>query len=196
MPPKPKFTRKEVVDTALDLVSREGIDRLTARELGQCLGSSTRPIFTVFENMEEVQERVIVAAWERFEGYMQRATDYQPLFKQIGMQAVLFAREEPKLYQLLFMQENSTVKTFEDLLPKLGQTAEVSLEAIRKDYGLSETEANALFENVWIYTYGIGALCATKACSFSEKELSQKLTTAFTAMMMMIKSGKPAELTE
>lgn len=190
MPPKPKFTRKEIVDAALELVSREGIDALTARELGQCLRSSTRPIFTVFENMEEVQTRVIVAAWERFENYTRRAAEYTPMFKQIGMQMVLFACEEPKLYQLLFMQENSEVKTFSDLVPKLGRTAETSNETIRTDYGLTKEEADILFENVWIYTYGIGALCATKACAFSEEELARMLTTEFTAILTMIKSGK------
>ena len=55
MPPNPRFTEKEIVDVALGLVSEKGITALTARELGQYLGSSTRPIFTVFENMEEVQ---------------------------------------------------------------------------------------------------------------------------------------------
>lgn len=40
MPPKPGFTREEIVDAALDIVSRKGIEALTARELGEALGSS------------------------------------------------------------------------------------------------------------------------------------------------------------
>jgi len=47
MPPKPKFTREEVVDTAIELIKDKGIEALTARELGAKLGSSARPIFTV-----------------------------------------------------------------------------------------------------------------------------------------------------
>ena len=31
MPPKPKFSREEIVDAALDIVSREGVSALTAR---------------------------------------------------------------------------------------------------------------------------------------------------------------------
>ena len=34
MPPKPKFTREEIVQTALDIVSRKGVEALTAKELG------------------------------------------------------------------------------------------------------------------------------------------------------------------
>lgn len=195
MPPRPRFTEKEIVDVALGLVSEQGIAALTARELGQYLGSSTRPIFTVFENMEEVQKCVKAAAWEKFESYTAKAMHYTPAFKQVGMQMVLFAVEEPKLYQLLFMQENSEVRGFRDLLPRLGSTAETCLAMIRSDYGLTEAEANVLFENVWVYTYGIGALCATRACSFSEEELVRMLGTEFMAMITFIKSGKMNEPT-
>ena len=190
MPPKPRFTEKEIVDVALELVSEKGITALTARELGQYLGSSTRPIFTVFENMEEVQNRVKAAAREKFESYTAKAINYAPAFKQVGMQMVLFAVEEPKLYQLLFMQENSEVRSFRELFPRLGSTAEACIGMIRKDYGLTEAEANLLFENVWIYTYGIGALCATRACCFSEEELARMLSTDFLALITLIKSGK------
>ena len=33
MPPKPKFTREEVVSAALEIVSKNGLEALTAREL-------------------------------------------------------------------------------------------------------------------------------------------------------------------
>ncbi|MDY5987040.1 MAG: helix-turn-helix domain-containing protein, partial [Lachnoclostridium sp.] len=66
MPPKPKFTRDEIVAAALDMVSERGMEALTARDLGQRLGSSARPIFTVFENMEEVQKEVRKAAMQRY----------------------------------------------------------------------------------------------------------------------------------
>ena len=52
MPPKPKFSREEIVDAALDIVSREVVSALSARELGEKLGSSPRPIFTVFKSMD------------------------------------------------------------------------------------------------------------------------------------------------
>ena len=56
------------------------------------------------------------------------------------------------------------------------------------DKDVRET-AKKLFENVWIYTFGVGALCASKMCSFSKERLSSMLTTEFKAMMMLVKSG-------
>lgn len=188
MPPKPKFTKNEIVAAALQVVSEKGTNGLTAREVGDALGSSARPIFTVFKNMEELKEEVKKAAMQKFEDCAKHTLSGMPKFKQIGMQMVLFGMQEPKLYQLLFMEENEQDMTFDDVFGHLGATAEVCIKAIQSDYALSLPQAKTLFENVWIYTFGVGALCATKMCRFSEEKISQMLTTEFLAMMMLVKS--------
>lgn len=190
MPPKPKFTREEIVAAALELVSRAGVEGLTARELGTALGSSARPIFTVFQSMEEVEQEVRRAAMARFERYAEDTMPGMPLFKQVGMRMVLFGAQEPKLYQLLFMQENQNAATFEDVVSVLGTTAQLCLEAIEQEYDLNPAQAKVLFENVWIYTFGVGALCATQVCHFSQEELGQMLTTQFQAMIQYIRGGE------
>ena len=190
MPPKPKFTKEEIVTAALELVSEKGMSALTSRDLGARLGSSARPIFTVFNSMEEVQEAVRDAAIKCFESYAEKAVHYTPMFKQVGMQMILFAKEKPMLYQLCFMSNSHTVSTFDDIYVRLGDVAFQCVDVIQRDYGLSEKEARILFEHVWIHTFGIGALCATKMCDFSEEQIIEMLGHDFIAMMMLIKSGK------
>lgn len=190
MPPKPKFTREEVIQAALQLVSRKGMDGLTARELGESLGSSARPIFTLFKNMEELQTEVRAAAMRRFENYGNQISGDMPLFKQVGMRMVLFGMEEPKLYQLLFMRENRKAASFDELFGELGPTATACIELLCRAYDLSVPDARALFENVWIHTFGMGALCATGVCRFSEEQVSSMLTTEFQAMLTLIKFGR------
>ncbi len=189
MPPKPKFTKEEIVQAALEIVSRKGVEALTAKELGDALGSSARPIFTVFNSMKEVQDEVRTAAMHRFESFAEQKQPDVPFFKQVGMQMVMFGAREPKLYQLLFMQENRNAVSFDDVFGELGPTAETCIRLIREEYGMSEAEAKLLFENVWIYTFGVGALCATRMCRFSEKKLGEMLSTEFRAMMLLVKSG-------
>ena len=190
MPPKPKFTKEEIVAAALELVSEKGIEALTARELGVRLGSSARPIFTVFNSMEEVQAEVRTAALKRFEGYAEKAMHYSPVFKQVGMQMILFAIEEPKLYQLVYMSENAGATDFEGITQQLGDVAQLCVDVIQRDYGLSAEDAKTLFEHVWIYTFGIGALCATGMCRFSQEEIIQMLGQDFMAMLFYAKSGR------
>ena len=59
MPPKAKFSKEQITEAGLQIVREKGADSLTARALGEKLGSSSCPIFTVFKNMEEVQQSVI-----------------------------------------------------------------------------------------------------------------------------------------
>ena len=48
MPPKFKFTKEEIINAALDLTRENGISSVTARRLGEKLGSSAKPIFQPF----------------------------------------------------------------------------------------------------------------------------------------------------
>ena len=190
MPPKAKFTKEQITKAALGVVSEKGAQALTAKELGAALGTSTTPIFTVFNSMQEVQDEVMLAAMERFEEYAHKAAHIKPVFKQVGMQMILFAKEEPKLYQLIFMSSIGEAQTFDDIYAHLGSLADECLDVLQKDYDLSKDNAKTLFEHVWIHTFGIGALCATGTCDFSNDQIAQMLTQDFTAMMMLMKSGK------
>lgn len=190
MPPKPKFTKDEIAAAALAIVSRKGFDGLTAKSLGDELGSSARPIFTVFNSMAEVQQEVVRAALVTYERFGVDEFPEMPLFKQIGMKMVLFGVREPKLYQILFMQEHERFTTFDDIFGVLGPSAPLCIETIRHDYGLNAEDARLLFQNMWIYTFGIGTLCATKVCRFSEEELGRMLTAQFQALLRYIQSEK------
>ncbi len=190
MPPKAKFTREEIIETALNLAADKGIRSLTARELGAALGSSTRPIFTAFESMEEVLLEVRKAALAKFEEYARKAENYTPVYKALGIQMVKFASEQPKLYRLLFMSEKPEAKGFNDVFRNLGDIATLCVDVIQTEYGLSYENSKLLFKHNWIHTYAVGALIATGVCRFTEKEIQDMLSREFVAMLMLIKSGK------
>ncbi len=195
MPPKAKFTREEIIEAALTLAADKGIHALTARELGAALGSSTRPIFTAFQNMEEVLHEVRKAAVARFSAYAKKAEEFTPVFKQVGLQMIMFAYEQPKLYRLLFMSEKPEAQTFEDVYQNLGEIAPLCVEVIQRDYDMSYDNAMLLFRQIWIYTYGVGALIATGMCSFRMEEIQDMLSREFVAMLMLIKSGRAENCT-
>ncbi len=188
MPPKPKFTKEQIIETALKIVAEKGVEALTAKELGKALNTSTTPIFTFFGTMQEVQEAVINAAMRCFESYAHNADKTLPAFKQVGVQMISFAKNEPLLFQLIFMSKKGGVTPFDDHYAYLGGIADECLNAIQADYGLSAGDADTLFKHVWIHTYGIAVLCATGMCDFSQKQISEMLTQDFTAMMTLLKS--------
>ena len=69
MPPIPKYTKEEITSVAFELVRKQGYDLLTARDLAQKLNTSTRPIFTAFENMDELKKEIIYKSAALFDEY-------------------------------------------------------------------------------------------------------------------------------
>lgn len=190
MPPKAKFSREEIVEAALEIVRTEGFDALTSRTLGAKLGSSARPVFTVFQSMEEVQQAVTDAAKMLYREYVQRGLLENPAFKGVGTQYILFSINEPKLFQLLFMTENKQVPYLSNVLPLIDESYEQILLSVRNGYGLDEACAERLYHHLWIYTHGIATLCATGMCRFTGEEISGMMTEVFIGLFKNMKAGK------
>lgn len=189
MPPKPKFTKEEIVAAAKEIVRQNGEAALTAREVAAKLGSSPRPIFTVFKNMKELQAAVNDSVIEEFNARMHKAESYTPAFKEIGMQMIRFANEEPNFFKLLYAQKEHP-KSFNSIFGHLGEMEQVCINIIMRDYQLDEKEAELLFRNIWLQCYGIASLCSSGIATFSEEDILKIIGTQFTALMMLIKSGK------
>lgn len=190
MPPKSKFTKEQITQAALNIVREQGLEGLTARALGKRLGSSACPIFTVFENMEEVQQAVLEAAGACYREYVERGLSEKPAFKGVGTQYILFAVEEPRLFQILFMSGRTGRPDFENVLPLIDESYEQILLSITAGYGLQETAAERLYRHLWIYTHGIAALCVTQTCCFTGEEISGMLTEVFSSLLKKIKEEK------
>ncbi|MDE6149451.1 MAG: TetR/AcrR family transcriptional regulator [Ruminococcus sp.] len=190
MPPKCRFTKEVIVQTALDMVRSDGIETITARALGDRLGSSSKPIFSLFKNMEEVQQEVINAARDVYNQYVKDGLLQEIAFKGVGMQYIKFARNESKLFQLLFMTEQAEKNDLFGILPLIDDNYNEILLSIQSQYGIEENPAKCLYRHLWIYTHGIASLIATNVCDFSEEETSDMLTEVFTSLLVKLKEDK------
>lgn len=189
MPPKCKFTREEIIQAALDKARTEGIASINARALGAKLGSSSKPIFSVFENMEEVQAEVQKAAKALYAEYVQVGLNQKFAFKGVGTQYILFAINEPKLFQLLFMSEQSQKPSVSGILPIIDESYEQILLSVQNGYDLDKENSERLYRHLWIYTHGIAVLCATNMCSFTAEEISGMMTEVCRSLLNTIKGG-------
>lgn len=190
MPPKPKFTKEEVVQAGLAIVQEQGMDQLSARALAHKLGSSSCPIFTVFESMDEVREAVLDAAKRAYAKYVKWGLTQIPAFKGAGTAYIRFAMEEPKLFEILFMRELPGAPDIDSVLPQMDDNYEQILDSIIDAYGLTRDVANRLYVHLTIYTHGIATLCVTRMCRFSPEQISDMLTEVFTSLLVRAKKGE------
>lgn len=190
MPPKSKFTRDEIVKVALDIVRENGIKALTARALGARLGSSACPIFTVFENMDDVQSAVKVAAKVLYGDYIKTGLLSKPAFMGVGMQYIRFAMEDPRIFELLFMTMLDESPNIDNVLPIIDEYYKDILLSAQTSYELNESDSKMLYHHLWIYSHGIAVLSATKTCNFTLDEIEKMLTEVGRSIIKEIKGGK------
>lgn len=192
MPPKAKFTREQITEAAFQLVRDRGVDALTARGLAEKLECSPRPIFTVFQNMEEVREAAALSAKAVYAEYAARGLEDPQPFKGVGTQYILFALREPKLFQLLFMRSPSQQEatTISGVLSMLDDSYGKILLSIERIYGIDEVSAMKLYHHLWIYCHGIASLCATRMCRFTGREISVMLNEVVNSLLSQLKPGE------
>lgn len=194
MPPKAKYSREEIAAAAFDIIKREGLNALTARELGRALGTSARPIFTAFTGMDEVKLAARELAMAEFKEYISDYREYTPAFKRIGMMVVSYGVHEPELFKLLFMQEQPEGRDFHDMVSDLGEIGDVCKELICRDYDMTVEEADILFEQMIALSFGLGAMCAMRVCRLSEEEIARRQAIMFASHVGLIKSGQLAKI--
>lgn len=185
MPRKISFFRTDIENAALEIVRENGHEALNARAVAQKLGCSTQPIFSNFQNMQELMDCVLRRSLAIYNSYVaQEMTDpkYPSPYKAAGMAYIRFAMNEKNLFRLLFMRdrtkENGHVEesTFTDVLPQ-----------IMKATGLSKDMAAKFHLSMWVVVHGIASMIATSYYDWSLEMASQMISEAFMGIKATIK---------
>lgn len=187
MPPKFKFKREEIVEAAVNLTRRGGVDAVTARGIAGELGVSTQPIFTCFKNMEEAKEEVRIYAEKLCHNYLEKGVEASIPFFGFGMAYIRFAKEESELYKMLFINPD---KTGESMLDTLSGIRLIVINSIEKTYRFNEKESKRLFRDLWLVVHSIATLCVGGICPFSDEEIAKILTGFSVSICKSIKEIK------
>ena len=175
MPPQVKIHRQAIVQAALQLVREQGAESLGARAVAARLGCSTQPVFSNFPTMEELRRAVMEEALALSEEYARREMAngrYVP-YKATGMAYIAFAREEPELFRLLYMQDRGaaerTAVTFDNAITELAQQAA----------GVRPEDATLFHMEMWMFVHGLAVLAATGFFVPEEELVSRMITDVF-----------------
>ncbi len=190
MPPKAKFTGDEIIEAGLEILREKGPSAVTARELGNRLNCSPRPIFTVFESMTEVMEGIEAKARDIYTSYIKNGLSEDKAFRGVGIAYITFAMKEPRLFELLFMRKVPGNIGVEGILPVIDVNYEDILTSITSDYPVTRDEADVIYRHLWIYSHGIATLLATSMCSFTPEKIGEMLTDVFKSLLKERLAGK------
>lgn len=183
MPPTVRFTRDAVLHAACQLMRREGIEALNARAIAKELGGSTQPIFRLFTNMEDLRRELILYVARQFQAHAEAdmAQSDSP-YIQLCTTYLLYGRDEPELFKLLFMRDRVSEGQYSD------QTNfDLVFNIIKKETLLDDETALRFFERTWLFIHGLAVCIATKyiPCQ-DERYLISMVKEAYNAAVKMM----------
>lgn len=184
MPPTVRFTRDAVLNAACQLMRRKGIDALNARAIAKELGGSTQPIFRLFTNMEDLHRELILYVARQFQAHAEAdmAQSDSP-YIQLCTTYLLYGRDEPELFKLLFMRDRVSEGQYSD------QTNfDLVFNILKKETPLDDETALRFFERTWLFIHGLAVCIATKyiPCQ-DESYLISMVKEAYNAAVKMMK---------
>lgn len=183
MPPTVRFTRDAVLHAACQLMRREGIEALNARAIAKELGGSTQPIFRLFTNMEDLHRELILYVARQFQAHAEAdmAQSDSP-YIQLCTTYLLYGRDEPELFKLLFMRDRVSEGQYSD------QTNfDLVFNIIKKETPLDDETVLRFFERTWLFIHGLAVCIATKyiPCQ-DERYLISMVKEAYNAAVKMM----------
>lgn len=183
MPPTVRFTRDAVLHAACQLMRREGMEALNARAIAKELGGSTQPIFRLFTNMEDLHRELILYVARQFQAHAEAdMAQSDSHYIQLCTTYLLYGRDEPELFKLLFMRDRVSEGQYSD------QTNfDLVFNIIKKETPLDDETALRFFERTWLFIHGLAVCIATKyiPCQ-DERYLISMVKEAYNAAVKMM----------
>ncbi|MEA4972121.1 MAG: WHG domain-containing protein [Candidatus Metalachnospira sp.] len=184
MPPKQKYSKQAIIDAAFEIYRRESNSAINARQIAKELRCSTQPVFSCFSSMDELKEELFEHAKGLYREYIKCGLSSENAFKGAGLAYIAFARQEPQLFKKLFMQEGHI--NISNALDVEESNKEILL-SLMSSTGLSRQAAYKLYTEIWIFTYGIASMLATRTFDFTDEQIERMLDDAFIGLITRIR---------
>ncbi|MBO6133394.1 MAG: TetR/AcrR family transcriptional regulator [Lachnospiraceae bacterium] len=175
-------SKEALLDAAFELVRSEGTRALSARKVANAAECSTQPIFRLYKNMGELSDEVFLEAVDFYTDYFLEKTEEKEggdsPFVDFGMAYVSFAKDEPHLFQMLFLEENSVDMSMYDILNG-GDMGFVRKE-IQRLSSLGAERSQMVFMRIWLFLHGIACMELGADFDLSENDMRSMLKDVFT----------------
>lgn len=187
MPARRKIQKEDIIQESVTIVSQERINALNARKIAKKLGCSTQPLFYIYENMDDLKKDVMNEIVKIFDIEVLKSETGQLEYKDIGINYIRFAKEEPELFKIMFNRQiNEGAFDFIDLTG----SAKTILETISKQTGMSNEDAKQFHLRMWLYVNGIASLVANQTVEFNDEEIAELLKDQYISMLLYeVKKG-------
>ena len=168
-----ELTKENIVKSAVKLINNFGWDALNARSLAKHIGISTKPLYRIYNNMDEIKKDVLQEIYHQYDEFINSKVDNKKALLTLCIAYVEFANDYKNLFISLFLSNNLKWNKIEDVFDeKWNQGAIINL--VNK-HGFTFDEAKELFLHMWLYSNGLATLIATNQIKLDEEKIMIRL---------------------
>jgi len=183
-------TRTAILNVALDIYLREGLDALSMRKIAQRVGITATAIYRHFESKDALLAGLMHEAYGTFYRYLSGqaiAPQLQGAVCEDGLEAIgqgyfQFAIDHPMYYELLFMTPLKSL--YENDYPEVAELAHRTfnhlVEAVQQlmDSGfMRPADAQQVATSIWAISHGVMSLYLKKQIPHNEAELREQFNS-------------------
>lgn len=174
--PKQIVTQEMILDAALEMTRKNGFESVNARSVAEYLGRSVQPIYSYFENMDDLRGALYKRAMNFYDGFIRAGSDMLGL-ESMSAANIRFAKREPNLFRMLFLTKLDNFQSFSDIFETMGNKA--AARKLADESGVSEESAEKIYVMMIVFTHGIATMLATGAACIGEEETDRLISEAY-----------------
>lgn len=174
--PKQVVTQEMILNSAIDITRRSGFESVNARSVSEYMGRSVQPIYSYFQNMDDLKDAIYNRAMEFYNAFIHAKADMSSL-ESMGEANIKFAKQEPNLFRLLFLTKLNFFHSFSDIYNKMG--IESVARNLAAELGTSYDDASQIYIMMIVFTHGIATMLATGGAEIKDEEISRMISEAF-----------------
>ena len=173
MPKSTTITQEIIIETAFEMVRKEGFGVLSARNIAKQIGCSTQPIYCCYKNMEDLKAEICKKALAFLQNVMLSYSKTGNTLLDLGLGYVQMAYTESALFKA-FYRDNVTNVKLTDIFPESERVVEI-MKNSEECQNISDEELKNDIAKGWMLAHGIASLVAVGMLVYDEDKILEIL---------------------
>ena len=173
MPKSTTITQEIIIETAFEMVRKEGFAVLSARNIAKQIGCSTQPIYWCYKNMDDLKTEICKKALPYLQNVMLDYSKTGNTLLDLGLGYVRMAHIEPALFKAFYMDNVTNAKLI-DIFPESRRVVEI-IKNSEEYRSLSFQELKNNIAKAWMLVHGIASLVAVGMLVYDEDKILEIL---------------------
>ena len=176
MPSSPKVQKEKILETAFDLLLREGYAAINIKTVAQELGCSTQPISRQFGSMDGFRKELLGYSIEHMKSFFSvKGENVSDIIAGIAKGYINLAFDVPNLYKYLYMSEHAEERMGELIGRLRAENSGKVIEMLEAEYDMPEEYAEEYIKNLNFYVHGIASYVSVGFVELSKREVLDRV---------------------